>query len=181
MLFIEENDTTTTFYSGFMEWDALKVLCFFSHALATTVGPCLLYSILWYELNSTDLHYRTILNQLMTHSCLIEIVSSMTLKHAFLSFFIVGPFPYNLCDLLICTGNFFFVSILLVSSTRQLVKFLYIFQWKHIVSLDDDFVAFFLTMINLSFAILLVFSNYFLGYLNNNACRSRKRKKILMT
>ena len=115
MLFLEENNVTTTFYSGFMEWDVLKVICVLSHVLATTIGPCLLYSILWYELNSADLQYRTILNQLMTHCCLIEIVSSTTLKHAFLSFFIVGPFSYNSCDLLICVGNFFFVSLLMVS------------------------------------------------------------------
>jgi hypothetical protein len=168
MLLLEENNVMTTFYSGFLEWDALKVICFLYHILATTIGPCLLYGILWYELNSGDLQYRTILNQLMSHCCLIEIISSLTVKHVYLSYFIVGPFSYNSCDLIICVGNIFFVSLILISTTRHFVKFLYIFQWKHIISLDDDFVALFSTMTNLLFSILITFSNYFLGYQNDN-------------
>jgi hypothetical protein len=46
------------------------------------------------------------------------------------------------------------------------IKFLYIFQWKHIVVLNEEFLAVYLTMWNLFMSLIFVLTIYMMGYHN---------------
>jgi len=61
------------FFAGVMHWDGLKFFYLVFQIIITVVGPCLLHSIYWYERFSAELHYRTLLNQLISHFCLLSI------------------------------------------------------------------------------------------------------------
>ncbi len=50
---------------------------------------------------------------------------------------------------------------------RQVIKYLYIFQWKFLVSLNDDFFAIYFTLCNFLLSFLLILLTYLLGYQNS--------------
>ena len=112
-------------------------------------GPCFLYFIVWYEKYSTDLQVRKLLNQLLTHICYIIFILGPSARIPFVAFFFVGPFSDLSCDLVIFLSRYGFVCLLMEMTLRQVVKYFYIFRWKSIVGLNDDFAAAFLTMWNL--------------------------------
>ncbi len=161
-------NSNQTFYSGLLEWDSLKITFVAWHVIVSCIGPCLLYAVIWYERNSPDLLYRTILNQILSLCCWIEIASIFTVKNANLSFFVIGPMSYIYCDVAIGLGNFLFVLIFQMACTRQIIKFFYIFQWKHAANISDDFFALFAVCWNIAMSALFVFAIYFLGYHNEN-------------
>ena len=142
-------ETKTNFYEGLLEWDSLKIfyLCF--HIFSSLIGPVFLYCIVWYEKFSTDLHVRTVLNQLLTYLCYIIFIMGPIAKIPHVAFFFVGPFSDLSCDLFILLGRYSFVCVLMEMTLRQAVKYFYIFQWKSVVGLNDDFAAAFLTLWNL--------------------------------
>jgi hypothetical protein len=51
------------FFEGFLQWDALKVGNVALNVLLVLAGPCLLYTVVWYERYGADLMYRTLINQ----------------------------------------------------------------------------------------------------------------------
>jgi len=70
------------------------------------------------------------------------------------------------CDVNIFFGRLSFVLTITEITSRQLIKYLYIFKWKSLVRLNDDFFALFVTIINLVLSIIFVFVAYFLGFHN---------------
>ena len=154
---------SSNFYSGLMEWDSVKIVYVIWHILVTLIAPCLLYSFVWYEGNSADFRYRTLINQILTHCCCIEITSCIFGRNLFLSFYIIGPLSDIWCDVVLLQHRFFYLSLIFEATIRQVIKFLYIFQWRHIVALNDDFSASFLTIYNLGTSSIFVFVSYFLG------------------
>jgi len=69
---------------------------------------------------------------------------------------------------------------------RQILKYLYIFKWKSIVGLNDNFFAMFVTMVNLLFSTVFVFLTYFLGFHNEeldyHICTGRRpQENIILT
>jgi hypothetical protein len=156
-----------SFFDGFFEWDALKLLFFVFHIILTFIGPCLLYSIVWYERFSPDLRYRTLMNQLLTQICIFSTFDCLILRLVHLSCFVIGPYSSWTSGILISIARFTFICRLMQLTIRQLIKYLYIFQWKYLVSLNDDFFAIYFTHCNILFSFLFIFTNYFLGFNNS--------------
>ena len=154
---------SANFYSGLMEWDFIKIVYVIWHILVTIISPCLLYTFVWYERNSADFRYRTLINQILTHCCCIEIAACIFGRNLYLSFYIIGPLSDIWCDALLLQYRFFYLSLIFEATIRQGIKFLYIFQWKHLVALNDDFSALFVTIYNLGTSSIFVFVSYFLG------------------
>jgi hypothetical protein len=70
--------------------------------------------------------------------------------------------------LIILIGRFFFVVCLCLISIRHLVKYFYIFEWKYVVFLNDDFFSQFITIAVLVLSFVFEFASYFLGYHNED-------------
>ena len=160
--------TSNNFYSGLYEWDFWRISYIVCHVLITLIGTCLLYSVTWYERNSSDFRCRTLINQILAHCFWINLIGCTLGRLAYLSFTLVGPLNDRCCDFIIFSGRFLYLAIAVELTMRQTVKFLYIFQWSHVVSLNDDFFATFLTLCNLVESAVVAFVSYFLGFHNED-------------
>jgi hypothetical protein len=158
------NNTTEIFFSSLYEDLWFKILLAICHIFVTLTAPIILYTIYWYERYGADLRYRTLMNQLLSYYCLLTLFCSLTARFLNCIVFFIGPLPSNYCTFSIFTSRFFFQSGMGEIVIRQIIKFLYIFQWKHLVSLNDDFAAAFLTLFNLVFCAIFSFTVSFLGY-----------------
>jgi len=161
------NVTSYTFYAGFVQWDLIKVLFLIFNILLTFIGPSLLYSIIWYERFSSDLRCRTLMNQLLSHIYIFSLVGCFIVRIPSLSIVFIGPFSSTTCDVIIFLGRYLFLCNITEFTIRQVIKYLYIFQWKYIVSLNDDFFAIYFTLCNFLLSLLLIFLAYLLGYQNS--------------
>ena len=75
-----------------------------------------------------------------------------------------APHSPEFCDWNLYIGRFFFLLYLTEITLWQSVKYLYIFQWKHMVHLDDQIVAQCITISSVTSSAILVFVTYMLGY-----------------
>ena len=180
----ETNSTSYTFYAGLVRWDLTKVFYLIFHILLTFIGPSLLYSIAWYERFSSDLRYRTLMNQLLSHISVLSIVGCVLSRIPYVSMFFIGPFSSTTCDMIILFGRYMFLSILIEFTIRQVIKYLYIFQWKYLVSLNADFFAIYFTACNLLLSMVFILIAYFLGYQNSEVdyhiCTGKHPKDNIM-
>ena len=82
---------------------------------------------------------------------------------AFMSFFVFGPLDTNLCHGIMSFGRVLYLAVILELTLRQLIKYLYIFQWRHVVGINDDFFAMFLSTANLGLSSMVEFVSFHLG------------------
>jgi hypothetical protein len=142
------------------------VVSIVSNLLILFLGPSLLYAVIWYERFSADLMYRTLINQLLSHLCYIQALNCILSRLAFILIYSFGPFPGIACDVIFTYARYAFVATITEITIRQVIKYFYIFNWKHVVGLNDDFAAFYITFVNLGLSAILVFVFYFLGFNN---------------
>ena len=160
------NVTETNFYRGLLEWDCIKVINLTLNVVITLVGPVLLYSVVWYERFSADLLYRTLINQLLSHLCRMEIVICLSTRITYFVNYCFSPLPLPVCDATMFIGRVTFIIMITQMTIRQFIKYLYIFNWKSIASLNDNFSAAFITAVNVGFCFVFAFVAYFLGFHN---------------
>ena len=160
----DNNFTSYTFYAGLVQWDFIKVFYLIFHILLTFIGPILLYSIVWYERFSSDIRCRTLLNQLLAHICISSIIDCLINRTIYVSIIFIGPYSTSTCDCISFMGRFCFLIRIMELSIRQLIRYFYIFQWKYLVSLNNDFFAIYFTLCNVILSILLIFTSYQLGF-----------------
>lgn len=90
-------------------------------------------------------------------------------------YYIWGPYSNNTCDFIVFVGRALYICALGELTARQIIKFLYIFHFKHLINLNEDFVALFVTLVNLVFCGIFVFVSYYLGFhyseIDFNICR----------
>ncbi len=110
--FSMNQSSTENFFAGVMQWDGLKFFYLVFQIIISVVGPSLLYSIYWYERFSADLHFRTLLNQLISHFCLLSIAGCIFARFPYVLILFFGPFSVPICDFTILTGRFLFLSVL---------------------------------------------------------------------
>ncbi len=72
------------------------------------------------------------------------------------------------CDIIIMIGRFFFVVCISLIAIRHAVKYFYIFKWKYVVLLNDDFFSKFITILILVLSFVFEFVTYTLGYHNED-------------
>ena len=142
-------NTSDHLYVGLLQWDWIKVTSMALNILIMIFGPSLLYSVIWYERFSADLMYRTLINQLLSHLCYIQTLNCILSRLAFILIYWYGPFPEPACDVIFIYAHYAFVCTITEITIRQLIKFLYIFKWKLVAGLNDDFAAVFATLANL--------------------------------
>jgi hypothetical protein len=160
------NEIYGTIYAGFMEWDNFKLLYLIFHICLTFVAPLILYSIVWYERHGSDLQYRTVTHIVLSHICLISIAKCLTARIPYVAILFISPLSPNKCDLIILIGRHSFLCSFNEILIWQLTKYFYIFKWRHLVSLNDEFSAIFLTMCNLLLSAVFLIATYMSGYHN---------------
>ncbi len=178
------SSTSTTFYTGLVEWDFIKVIYLIFHILLTFIGPGLLYSIVWYERYSSDIRCRTLMNQLLAHICILSIIDCLINRIPYISIIFIGPYSSTTCGYLSFMGRFCYLIRIIELSIRQIIKYFYIFQWKYLVSLNNDFFAIFFTIWNLILCFLFIFISYQLGFqdsdLDYHICTGKQPKENIM-
>jgi len=177
---------TENFYSGLLQLDFLKCINLVLNIVVIFIGPSLLYSVIWYERFGADLMYRTLLNQLLSHLCYMVLFTCILTRINYFGIFFFGPVTGIYCDVSIYFGRLSFVVTLTQITMRQILKYLYIFKWKSIVGLNDNFFAMFVTMLNLFLSSAFVFVTYFLGFHNEeldyHICTGRRPlDNVMMT
>ena len=172
------------FFAGLMEWDGFKTFFLVFQIFLTLVGPPLLYSVIWYERNTFESNYRTVLNHLLSHICMISIVRLLVVRIPHAIMLLSAPFSTEFCNIITFNGRYFFLCIYAELALWQIVKFLYIFQWKHVAILNEDFWAFYLTLWNCLMSFIFIFTTYMMGYQNaeleQHICTGNIFNKILI-
>ena len=160
--------TSFNAFSGYYEFDSFKGLSIVIQTLAIVLGPAFLFAILWHEYQCSDAKYQTFLNHVTGHLCWLMIVGCTVQQTGYLAFFTFGPFPMIACDVIVFTGRLMYLVCVTETLIRQLMKYLFIFKWKLVSCLLDEFFAFFFTAANVQLSVVFAFATYFVGYHNED-------------
>ena len=163
-----ENFDPKHYFDGFYRWDVTKYISVIWQFVIIAICPVLLYSVVWYERHSADLRYRTIINRLLSRLCFIDIVACIVAQSSYLIIFIFGPLEVNYCNFIVMVARFFYVVCISIITLRQIVRYLYIFKWKYVACLNDDFLAEFITLYLFVFGFTFSFATFVLGYHNED-------------
>ena len=158
----------TNYFDGLREWDALK--CFFIafHIIITFIGPALLYCVIWYENYGCDARYRTVVNILLSHSCWINLTRCIVERIPHVIMMILAPHSSRVCDGFLFLARFDHLCLMSELLLWQAIRYIYIFHWKNVATLDDQFIACFLTTTNLLMCVVFTFVTYMKGFHNVN-------------
>jgi hypothetical protein len=160
------NQTGGIYFEGLLEPDIFKTLVNVLNVVILPFGPAALYSIVWYERYSSDLHHRTVINQLLSQYCMVGIFNSLTVRIATLLNLMVGPFPDEVCQASILISRTTFLVGITTLLLRQTLKFVYVFQWRQLLALDDDYAALLLLVWNVALSAVFNVALHSLGYFN---------------
>jgi hypothetical protein len=159
-----DNFSNPYFFTGHNEWEAVKVSYLLYHIAMTFIIPIMLYSIYWYEKYSSDIHFCSLPNILLSHTCLISIARSFIIRITSIIIILTGPYSYITCDIFTFFGRLFFLLFLHELAIWQGVRFLFICKGKKLWNLDDDFWAFYLTLCNTVLTTILALTTSITGY-----------------
>jgi hypothetical protein len=136
-------------FEGHRTWDGIQAVHLFFHIILTFIAPVLNYVVVWYQTNDAS-HQRNLLtNQLLSHVCIISIVRCFTVRIASVLWLHFGPFATAVCNVALLAGRFFFVLVLVELTLWQLIKYLYLFWPQYLLNINDNFMAMFLTFLNI--------------------------------
>jgi hypothetical protein len=111
------------------------------------------YSIAWYEKFGTS-HNRTLLNQLVSSMCWIQIVQNCTVLplEIILNFF--GPFALSYCTVFQLYKNTLFLDTFILTTFITIVKYVFIFILKNPSGAHSEFWCLFINMLSGGFSFL---------------------------
>jgi hypothetical protein len=155
------------FYTDLMKWDSIKIASLFIKIILFVSGTLLLYGVIWYERFSADIRYRTLMNQMVSHICMIHLFGGFVLMIGFVITFGFQIHSKAICNIIFFNARFFIVSSHTHLTLRQCIKCLYIFHKRFVYCVNDDFLAMFLLMCNVMLCGLFIFVAYFFGHHNN--------------
>lgn len=130
-------------FAGIFEnpWIKYSMLILYLFGILGCAG---LKFIVWFERSGQAGHYRTLVNQL----------NSYNLDHMVIYFalpisidmirMLWGPLPAAICDIGVLAKNMFLASVSQTVLYMTLTKFLFVFVYKSIPSIDDDFLSVFI-------------------------------------
>jgi len=162
--FSNSSQSDNNFFSGIYNDNSLKTVLILFHIAFTVTGPLLLYSIIWYERYSADIHHRTLINQLLSNICMINLVNCFSGRILANVLFVTGPNPVGPCSASILWNKFWFLAIIQLLLTQQIAKVFYVFKWKLVVGLNENFFARFFTSCIIISSALMSFVSFFLGF-----------------
>lgn len=154
------------FYSNMNKWDCIQFVILFLKITLSISGTILLYGVIWYERFSADLRYRTLMNQMLSHLCIFHIIEGPNFLLGFVIFFCFDEQPEVVCHVFIFIGRLLFLCSLTQLLLRQMIKYVYIFHWKYVTYINDDFAALWLIMTNIMLCCIFEFVTYFFGHHN---------------
>lgn len=159
-------DNSTDFFSGHRDWDVSTICHLISSIVLTFVAPALLCTVVTYEVNdaATQQRRRLLTNQLLSHTCIASVVRCFTVRIASVVMLLIGPFSESACDVIILSGRAFFHFVLVELNVWQLIKVFYRFWPKYLLTINDDFMACFLTLLNVCFNLIVTAFTYMHGY-----------------
>jgi len=171
------SEQETFFFAQYFEWNLSKLAMIILNVIIAILGPVLIGALVWYDHNTVNSVRKNIISQLMTYLykslitvCIINSV------YYFVRVFL-SPLSRSECDGLVFFGRWTFVYLFTHTCIRQFFKVLYIYNWAFLVGLNDDFVAFYVTVMVGVFATCLTFATYMLGFhvkeLDFNLCTGK--------
>ncbi len=152
---------TANFFLGLYQNNTFKVVYALYQLLVPITAPLVLYSIHWYISYGAHFQYRTLMNKLLSHFCLLNLLGYFTSRFMHCLIFFTGPLSMSYCSFSLFCGRFFFMSAMGELVVQQIIKFFYIFQWKYLAGMNDDFAAIYLTLFNILFYMVFSFITYF--------------------
>jgi len=156
------------YFSGFYEWDSLKYFTVTWESIILVIGPALLLSIVWYIKYSSDFVRQTLVNKLFSQICFALILACLFMHSSYTSLLVIGPQSESVCNFVIFIGRFSYTVIISLLSLHRTIRYLYIFNWSVIVSLNDDFFNTFLTWNVSILNLVFTFVGSFLGFHNKD-------------
>ena len=69
---------------------------------------------------------------------------------------------------MIMIGRFFFVVCISLITIRHIIIYFYVFKWKYVVLLNDDFFSQWITTVIFVLSFVFEFISYYLGYHNED-------------
>lgn len=120
-----------------------------------------------YERRGSNLHRRTLINQLTSSFCIMLVILNFTLTNAIAFVHAVGPQNDLVCSVIVFGSNFFLTLGLLYLDSIIILRYLYIFRWKTVGAINDDLFALFTTINNVVISFLFCMIIYMMGYAYN--------------
>ena len=154
------NNTTLTFtrsVSNHTQLDGYYFREFYSHQGLTPITSCVFVfgtvigtigpiGIMWYERNCSN-RFRTVVNQMVsTGSSFVLFSIVFVFIPDCIRLLLTGPFSEEICDLQIFIKNALWSCILLTLDTILVLRYIFIFHVKNFAVINDDVLAFILTL-----------------------------------
>ena len=139
------------------EYDRYYFQEFYSHQGLTPITACVFVfgtvigifgpiGIIWYERNCSN-RFRTVVNQMVsTGSWFVLLSVVFVFIPDCIRLLCVGPFSEEMCDLQIFVKNALWSCLLLTLDTILVLRYIFIFYVKNFAVINDDVLAFILTL-----------------------------------
>jgi hypothetical protein len=154
-----ENSTvrnSTDLFEGHRTWDTIQAIHLYFNIILTFVAPVLNYAVVWYQTSDSSQQRHLLTNQLLSHVCIISIVRCFTVRIASVLWLHFGPFSTHVCNAALLAGRFFFLLVFAELTLWQFIKYLYSFWPRYLLSINDNFMAAFLTFLNIFLNLVLI-------------------------
>ncbi len=188
------NQTIASMSPGDMEeilaflksWGWHQILLLATFILGQTLGNVMVTYLIWYETYGGMDQYKTVLNQLIAHCCMFvlickypnmisnsirDVIYAKNLSDSaigspcFLYMILTTEAPSLLfCDFLFVVSDIFLMIMLLEFTFSAALRYTFLFIWKQVHGLNDDFVSRFLTMSAILSCTVLEYVNVAFGY-----------------
>jgi len=147
---------STDLFEGHQTWETIQAIHHYFNIILTFVAPVLNYVVFWYQTNDSSQQRHLLTNQLLSHVCIISIVHCFTVRIASIMWLHFGPFSSSVCNAALLAGHFFFLLVFSELTLWQFIKHLYSFWTRYLLSINDNFMATFLTFLNIFLNLVLI-------------------------
>ena len=154
--FLSTNATTYLQYFHFHDqlYDNIPAKIIYVFLLFTIhiVGPILLSGIIIFERKGGDPQKRNVINRLFSKSLTNLIIFNIVIGGSKICREVFGLLNFNIMILIEYIGYISASNIILYSNEMTIIKYLHIIVWKRVKGINDEFWAFFLSAVTLSWS-----------------------------
>lgn len=144
------NETNIPFHFAFTSDPRSRYLLLTVFILQQVLGNTLLLGLLWYERNGQDLR-RTLYNQMFSMSFTCVFLTNVTTQVVgFIIIYYSPGFPEWFCWIKDLVTKFTLIYGSLFTAQLSILKYCYVILWKRVIAIDDDFVATYLVVLNVT-------------------------------
>ncbi len=146
------------------EWDTFRFLHLGTLILGHVVGNGLLFGILWYELFGGMDQYKTVLNQLMAHLIFATLLGQIVISNGLMVAMSLNSGSMLFCDIVFGASNMMIIYLVLGMTMNHVIRYYLIFILKRIYGYDDNFLAFYISLLILVISAFLTAVDLHFGY-----------------